>query len=93
MWLLRLSFLGQHLHLEPGPDLPSTTKSIFFVGYLEILYRSSELEPTKMMVMVVNGTCIGLVCIIMLGKKIRVSIHHACPRMIRAKEFSIDLQL
>ena len=36
-------------------ELPSTTKTIFFVGYLEFLYRVLYYEPTKIMVMVVNG--------------------------------------
>ena len=39
--------------------LPSITKSIFFVGSLLLLYRAVEQKPTKMMVLVVNGSDIG----------------------------------
>ena len=35
--------------------LPSTTKTILSVGYLEFLYEALQQEPTNMMVMVVSG--------------------------------------
>ena len=35
--------------------IPSTTKTIFFVGYLYFLYRAFYSKPTKIMVMVDNG--------------------------------------
>ena len=45
------------LHLTPasGSSLPLTTNSIFFCSSPSFLYKVLHLEPTKMMVLVVNG--------------------------------------
>ena len=48
-------FLGSWTFQAESQSLPSAIKTIFFVGYLQILDGALGQEPTQIMVMVVNG--------------------------------------